>query len=91
MAVTGESVRRRAAVAPGRGFGGSFKLQFLNLFIFFNNWEANYQAQENKEDHLAGLNLVEEQRMAIEVMMKSYEEVHDNKVVKKYHDNKVGP
>ncbi|VFQ61758.1 unnamed protein product [Cuscuta campestris] len=48
--------------------------------------ESNYQPQQNEEDHLAELNLVEEQRMAAEVKMSTYQQV-----VKKYHDNKVGP
>ncbi|VFQ74019.1 unnamed protein product [Cuscuta campestris] len=48
--------------------------------------ESNYQPQQNKEDHLAELNLVEERRMAAEVKMSTYQQV-----VKKYHDNKVGP
>ncbi|VFR01445.1 unnamed protein product [Cuscuta campestris] len=42
--------------------------------------------QQNEEDHLAELNLVEERRMAAEVKMSTYQQV-----VKKYHDNKVGP
>ncbi|VFQ69005.1 unnamed protein product [Cuscuta campestris] len=49
-------------------------------------WESNYQPQQNEEDHLAELNLVEERRMALEVKMSTYQQV-----VKKYHDNKVGP
>ncbi|VFQ72338.1 unnamed protein product [Cuscuta campestris] len=48
--------------------------------------ESNYQPQQNEEDHLAELNLVEERRMAAEVKMSTYQQV-----VKKYHDNKVGP
>ncbi|VFQ85915.1 unnamed protein product [Cuscuta campestris] len=48
--------------------------------------ESNYQPQQNEEDHLAELNLVEERRMAAEVRMSTYQQV-----VKKYHDNKVGP
>ncbi|VFR00417.1 unnamed protein product [Cuscuta campestris] len=48
--------------------------------------ESNYQPQQNEEDHLAKLNLVEERRMAAEVKMGTYQQV-----VKKYHDNKVGP
>ncbi|VFQ67978.1 unnamed protein product [Cuscuta campestris] len=48
--------------------------------------ESNYQPQQNEEDHLAEFNLVEERRMAAEVKMSTYQ-----KVVKKYHDNKVGP
>ncbi|VFQ79193.1 unnamed protein product [Cuscuta campestris] len=48
--------------------------------------ESNYQPQQNEKDHLAELNLVEERRMAAEVKMSTYQQV-----VKKYHDNKVGP
>ncbi|VFQ95450.1 unnamed protein product [Cuscuta campestris] len=48
--------------------------------------ESNYQPQQNEEDHLAELNLVEERRMFAEVKMSTYQQV-----VKKYHDNKVGP
>ncbi|VFQ78615.1 unnamed protein product [Cuscuta campestris] len=48
--------------------------------------ESNYQPQQNEEDHLAELNLVEERRMAAEVKISTYQQV-----VKKYHDNKVGP
>ncbi|VFQ62002.1 unnamed protein product [Cuscuta campestris] len=48
--------------------------------------ESNYQPQQNEEDHLAELNLVEERRMAAKVKMSTYQQV-----VKKYHDNKVGP
>ncbi|VFQ97957.1 unnamed protein product [Cuscuta campestris] len=48
--------------------------------------ESNYEPQQNEEDHLAELNLVEERRMAAEVKMSTYQQV-----VKKYHDNKVGP
>ncbi|VFQ77367.1 unnamed protein product [Cuscuta campestris] len=48
--------------------------------------ESNYQPHQNEEDHLAELNLVEERRMAAEVKMSTYQQV-----VKKYHDNKVGP
>ncbi|VFQ97264.1 unnamed protein product [Cuscuta campestris] len=48
--------------------------------------ESNYQPQQNEDDHLAELNLVEERRMAAEVRMSTYQQV-----VKKYHDNKVGP
>ncbi|VFQ99529.1 unnamed protein product [Cuscuta campestris] len=48
--------------------------------------ESSYQPQKNEEDHLAELNLVEERRMAAEVKMSTYQQV-----VKKYHDNKVGP
>ncbi|VFQ81448.1 unnamed protein product [Cuscuta campestris] len=48
--------------------------------------ESNYQPQQNEEDHLAELNLVEERRMTGEVKMSTYQQV-----VKKYHDNKVGP
>ncbi|VFQ75007.1 unnamed protein product [Cuscuta campestris] len=48
--------------------------------------ESNYQPQQKEEDHLAELNLVEERRMAAEVKMSTYQQV-----VKKYHDNKVGP
>ncbi|VFQ62537.1 unnamed protein product [Cuscuta campestris] len=48
--------------------------------------ESNYQPQQNEVDHLAELNLVEERRMAAEVKMSTYQQV-----VKKYHDNKVGP
>ncbi|VFQ74727.1 unnamed protein product [Cuscuta campestris] len=48
--------------------------------------ESSYQPQQNEEDHLAELNLVEERRMAAEVKMSTYQQV-----VKKYHDNKVGP
>ncbi|VFQ76806.1 unnamed protein product [Cuscuta campestris] len=48
--------------------------------------ESSYQAQQNEEDHLAELNLVEERRKAAEVRMSTYQQV-----VKKYHDNKVGP
>ncbi|VFQ66993.1 unnamed protein product [Cuscuta campestris] len=48
--------------------------------------ESNYQPQQNEEDHLAELNLVEERRMAAEVKLSTYQQV-----VKKYHDNKVGP
>ncbi|VFQ68722.1 unnamed protein product [Cuscuta campestris] len=48
--------------------------------------ESNYPPQQNEEDPLAELNLVEERRMAAEVKMSTYQQV-----VKKYHDNKVGP
>ncbi|VFQ91479.1 unnamed protein product [Cuscuta campestris] len=48
--------------------------------------ESNYQPQQNEEDHLAELSLVEERRMTVEVKMSTYQQV-----VKKYHDNKVGP
>ncbi|VFQ97331.1 unnamed protein product [Cuscuta campestris] len=48
--------------------------------------ESNYQPQQNEEDHLAELNLVEERRMAAEVKLSTYQQI-----VKKYHDNKVGP
>ncbi|VFQ84430.1 unnamed protein product [Cuscuta campestris] len=48
--------------------------------------ESRYQPQQNEEDYLAELNLVEERRMAAEVKMSTYQQV-----VKKYHDNKVGP
>ncbi|VFQ90991.1 unnamed protein product [Cuscuta campestris] len=48
--------------------------------------ESNYQPQQNEEDHLVELNLVEERRMAAEIKMSTYQQV-----VKKYHDNRVGP
>ncbi|VFQ93487.1 unnamed protein product [Cuscuta campestris] len=48
--------------------------------------ESSYQPQQNEEDQLAELNLVEERKMAAEVKMSTYQQV-----VKKYHDNKVGP
>ncbi|VFQ65252.1 unnamed protein product [Cuscuta campestris] len=47
---------------------------------------AEVHEGQNEEDHLAELNLVEERRMAAEVRMSTYQQV-----VKKYHDNKVGP
>ncbi|VFQ68918.1 unnamed protein product [Cuscuta campestris] len=78
-----------------------FKIYHAIVFNFkLTNNEAEYEAlagglrlaqalkisRQNEEDHLAELNLVEERRMAAEVKMSTYQQV-----VKKYHDNKVGP